>query len=103
MGNDLMVELENVIVGIIFIMGITILVGAFVICGYHEFCTEDVHHHYKIVDKRIEKGYGSDLIIVTTNGEYSVLSQEYMDADVNDTLDVITDQDGHYKRYKIIK
>ena len=88
---------------ILCIVGVICLFGRFILGAYHEYCTEDVHHHYKIIDKRIEKGYGSALIIVTTNGEYSVLDRDYKDANVNDTFDVITDQDGHYKDYKIIK
>ena len=88
---------------ILCIVGIICLVGCFILGACHDYCTEDVHHHYKIIDKKIEKGYGSDMIIVTTNGEYSVLDRDYRDANVNDTFDVITDPDGHYKYYKIIK
>lgn len=55
------------------------------------------------IDKKIEKGYGYATIIVTTNGEYSVSDRDYTDTNVNDTFDVITSPDGHYKSYKIIK
>lgn len=96
-----MLDMGRVLV-ILCMVGVICLFGCFILGAYHEYCTEDVHHHYKIIDKRIEKGYGSDLIIVTTNGEYSV-GMDYMDANVNDTFDVITDPDGHYKDYKIIK
>ena len=65
--------------------------------------TDDVHHHYQIIDKRIERGQGSSLILVTTNGEYSVKDRDYMNANINDTFDVITTEDGMYKEYKIIK
>ena len=88
---------------ILCIIGIICLFGCFTLGVYHEYCTEDIHHYYKIIDKRIEKGYGSDMIIVTTNGEYSVLYRDYKDTNINDTFDVITSPDGHYKSYKIIK
>lgn len=88
---------------ILCIVGLICLFGCFILVAYHEYCTEDVHHYYKIIDKKIEKGYGYATIIVTTNGEYSVLDRDYKDANINDTFDVITSPDGHYKSYKIIK
>ena len=85
------------IVAIIMVVGC----GVYSIAPYID--TNDVHHHYQIIDKRIEKGYGSDLILVTTNGEYSVTGRDYKNANINDTFDVITTEDGQYKEYKIIK
>lgn len=65
--------------------------------------TDDVHHHYTIIDKKIKGGYVSNLILVTTNGEYPVIPGDYKNANINDTFDVITTEDGQYKGYKIIK
>lgn len=91
---------------ILVIFGIVAII-AVVGCGVYSMVpyidTNDVHHHYQIIDKRIERGYGSDLILVTTNGEYSVTGQDYENANINDTFDVITTEDGQYKEYKIIK
>lgn len=76
-------------------------------CGIYsitlDISTDDVHHHYTIIDKKIEGGYGSDLILVTTNGDYLVIPGDYNNANINDTFDVITTENGQYKGYKIIK
>lgn len=91
---------------VLVIFGIVAII-AVVGCGVYSIapyiCTDDVHHHYQIIDKRIEKGYGSDLILVTTNGEYPVTGGDYKNANINDTFDVITTEDGQYKGYNIIK
>lgn len=91
---------------VLVIFGIVAII-AVVGCGVYSIalsiCTDDVHHHYTIIDKRIEGGYGSDLILVTTNGEYPVIPVDYNNANVNDTFDVITTEDGQYKGYEIIK
>ena len=81
----------------------TIIVGCVLYAVAPYIGTDDVHHYYPIIDKRIERGYGSTLILVTTNGEYSVTENDYKNANINDTFDVITTEDGLYKKYKIIK
>lgn len=91
---------------VLVIFGIVAII-AVVGCGVYSIVpyigTDDVHHHYTIINKKIEGGYGSDLILVTTNGEYSVTPGDYNNANVNDTFDVITTEDGVYKKYEIIK
>ena len=76
-------------------------------CGLYtitvDICTEDVHHHYQIIDKRIEGGRYSAYVLVTENGEYTVIPKKKKKTDINDTLDIITTEDGQYKEYKIIK
>lgn len=70
---------------------------------YHTLCTDDVHHYYKVVDKRIEGAYASYYIIVTENGQYNVMPRDYLNTNVNDTIDIVTDKDGYYKSYNILK
>ena len=88
------------------IFGIVAII-AVVGCGVYSLVpyigTNDVHHHYQIIDKRIEGGRYSAYVLVTENGEYTVIPNDYQKTDINDTLDIITTEDGQYKEYKLIK
>lgn len=88
------------IIGSIVVICCVVVIGFFLV---QDIVTDDVHHYYKITDKRIERGYGSDFILVTTNGEYTVPTNDYCGADINDTFDIITSNDGRYKGYRIVK